>query len=485
MVPVSKTERPAEPGSAPSKKAHHAGAEADFTAAIALLQTRFGSRLATGNALREQHGHTLTLIANQPPSAVLFATGTEEVSEAVRIAADHRMPVIPFGAGTSLEGHLNAPLGGLSIDLSAMNDVLQVNTDDLDCVVQAGISQDALNTYLRDTGLFFPVDPGAGEATLGGMAATRASGTCAVRYGTMRECVLNVTAVMADGRVIKTGGRARKSAAGYDLTRLLVGSEGTLGIITELTVKLFGRPESVVAAVAPFASLEGACRATTAAMQLGLGLARIELLDALQIEAVNAHSKLSLQETPTLFLEFHGTLEATREQVGMFEELAQAEGATAFSWASDEDERRKLWQARHNAFWAVKSHWPGRDVIVTDVCVPISRLAECVNETEADLRHSGLVAPIVGHVGDGNFHCIAVVNRDDAAQRAALSGFIERLAERAIAMDGTCTGEHGIGQGKMALLEAEAGEGVAVMRAIKAALDPLGILNPGKIIAFE
>jgi D-lactate dehydrogenase (cytochrome) len=349
-------------------------------------------------------------------------------------------------------------------------------------VVEPGISRKRLNEHLRDLGLFFPVDPGAEDATIGGMAATRASGTNAVRYGTMRENVLNLTAVMADGSVVKTARRARKSAAGYDLTRLMVGSEGTLGIITELTVRLYGIPERILSAVCPFATLEGACNAVIQSIQLGLGVARMELLDPPQVHAVNLYSKLQLEEKPTLFLEFHGTEAGARDQVEQFKAIAETEGAIRFDWAENEDARRRLWKARHDAYWAIKAVWPGKDTFATDVCVPISRLAECVVETQKDIAESGLLAPIVGHVGDGNFHTTPVFDRSNPKEMAALQGFIERLAERAIAMEGTCTGEHGIGQGKAKYLKAELGEGVAVMRAIKAALDPLDILNPGKIL---
>jgi D-lactate dehydrogenase (cytochrome) len=451
--------------------------------AIAVLHQRFGDRLQTGETLRQQHANTLTWLENQPPDAVVWADSTEDVQEIVRVAGAHRVPVIPFGAGTSLEGHVNAPYGGVSVDLSRMNRVLTVNERDLDCVVEAGVSRRMLNDYLRDLGLFFPIDPGAEEATLGGMAATRASGTNAVRYGTMRDNVLNVTAVMADGSVVRTGGRARKSSAGYDLTRLLVGSEGTLGIITELTVRLYGIPEVILAAVCPFGTLEGACNAVIQAIQLGVGLARIELLDEVQIRAVNTYSKLALEERPTLFLEFHGSDVSARDQVRMFNEIASSEGAIRFDWAAKEEERRRLWKARHDVYWAVKSTWPGKDVLATDACVPISRLAECVLETQRDIRDTGLIAPIVGHVGDGNFHTTPVVDVKDPVEVKKVKGFIGRLAERAIAMDGTCTGEHGIGQGKIKYLEAELGPGVDVMRQIKRALDPLDILNPGKILA--
>ncbi len=459
-------------------------ARENIDTAIAVLRQRFGERLQTGEAIRQQHGHTLTWVPNQPPDAVVWPESTEEVQDIVKVAASHRVPLIPFGAGTSLEGHVNAPLGGISVDLSRMNRVLQVNDRDLDCLVQAGVSRKQINDHLRDMGLFFPIDPGAEEATLGGMASTRASGTNAVRYGTMRENVLNITAVMADGSVVRTARRARKSAAGYDLTRLLIGSEGTLGIITELTVRLYGIPEVILAAVCPFKTIEGACNAVIQSIQLGLGIARMELLDEVQVRAVNNHSKTSFEESPTLFLEFHGTEVSARDQVEQFKEIALSEGAIRFDWAEKEEDRRRLWKARHDAYWAVKSTWPGHDVLATDVCVPISRLAECVVETQKDIKEHGLIAPIVGHVGDGNFHTSPVFAKNDPAARAKIEGFLQRLAERAIAMDGTCTGEHGVGQGKMKYLESELGHGLDIMRQIKRTLDPLDIMNPGKIVAL-
>ncbi|HXF54928.1 MAG TPA: FAD-linked oxidase C-terminal domain-containing protein [Hyphomicrobiaceae bacterium] len=453
-----------------------------FETAIAVLKQRFAERLQTGEAVRRQHASTLTWIPSEPPDAVIWVESTAEVADIVRVAAAHRVPIVPFGAGTSLEGHVNAPLGGLSLDFSRMDRVLAVNDRDLDCTVEAGISRRALNEHLRHHGLFFSVDPGAEEATIGGMAATRASGTTTVRYGTMRDNVLSLTAVMADGSLVRTARRARKSAAGYDLTRLLVGSEGTLGIITELTLRLHGVPEVILAAVCPFRTVEGACNTVIQAIQLGLGLARMELLDELSIRAANAYSHLTLEECPTLFLEFHGSKTAAREEIDQFRVLAMAEGAVRFDWAAHEEDRRRLWKARHDVYWAVRTAWPGKDLLATDVCVPISRLAECLAETQADIARSGLLAPIVGHVGDGNFHTIPVFAASDPADRGKVQGFLDRLAARALAMDGTATGEHGIGQGKIAYMTAEHGAGVEVMRRIKAALDPQGILNPGKIL---
>jgi len=452
-------------------------------ALFAQLAARFGKRFSLSEALREQHANTLTWLKLEPPDAVLFAETEAEVSEVVRLCAAARVPVIPFGTGTSLEGHVNAPFGGVSLDLSCMNRILAVHEADLDCVVEPGVTRKQLNDYLRGSGLFFPVDPGA-DASLGGMAATRASGTNAVRYGTMRDAVLGLSAVLADGSVIKTGGRARKSSAGYDLTRLLVGSEGTLGIIVSLTLKLHGIPEAIVSAVCPFASIEGACNATIAALQIGLPLARIELLDEVQIRACNAYSHLDLPEAPTLFLEFHGTQASTREQVEAFAAVAAAEGGGDYAYAERPEDRTKLWQARHDAYWAARGLKPGAEVLSTDVCVPISALAACVTATREDIDRLGLLAPIVGHVGDGNFHVMPLLDATDQEERRKVRAFLDRLVERALSYGGTCTGEHGIGQGKINYLLAEHGPGVEAMIAIKKALDPLNILNPGKIFAL-
>jgi D-lactate dehydrogenase (cytochrome) len=452
-------------------------------ALFATLGARFGARFSQGQSLREQHANTLTWLKREPPDAVLFAETEAEVADCVKLCAEARVPVIAFGTGTSLEGHINAPFGGVSLDLSRMNRVLAVHEADLDCTVEPGVTRKALNDQLRGSGLFFPVDPGA-DASLGGMAATRASGTNAVRYGTMRDAVLGLTAVLADGSVITTGGRARKSSAGYDLTRLLVGSEGTLGVITSLTLKLYGIPETIISAVCPFTSIAGACNATIAALQLGLPLARIEFLDEVQIRACNAYSHLSLPETPTLFLEFHGTPSSAREEVEAFATIAQAEGGGELAYAEHQEERTKLWQARHDAYWAVRGLRPGAEVLATDVCVPISALADCIAATREDIDQLGLVAPIVGHVGDGNFHVMPLIDPADAEERRKAQGFLDRLVARALAAGGTCTGEHGVGQGKIAYLAAEHGPGLATMIAIKKALDPLNILNPGKLFAL-
>jgi D-lactate dehydrogenase (cytochrome) len=457
--------------------------DAGIAVALPILAQRFGERFVLSEAIRRQHAHTTTWIAPQPPDAVVFPNSTEEVAEIVRICAEHGVPVIAYGVGTSLEGHVNAPGGGVSIDMSGMSRVLAVHAEDLDCVVEAGITRKRLNEELRDQGLFFPIDPGA-DATLGGMAATRASGTNAVRYGTMRENVINLTAVMPDGSVVKTAHRAKKSSAGYDLTRLLVGSEGTLGVITELTLRLHGIPEAIAGGVCPFDSVEGACNATILTIQTGLPVARIELLDTLQVKACNLYSKLGLKETPTLFVEFHGTEASVAEQSERFGEIARDCGGGDFVWATRPEDRSRLWQARHDVFWACFTLRPGAKLLSTDVCVPISRLADCVTETEADIAETGLIAPIVGHVGDGNFHLSILVDMEDPAEVERTEALVGRLNLRAIAMDGTCTGEHGVGQGKMKYLAIEHGHGLDIMRTIKRAIDPANIMNPGKIVAL-
>lgn len=450
--------------------------------AIGALGTRFGSRLSVSQAMREQHAHSTTWLPVQPPDAVVMAQSIADIQDTVRICAEHRVPVIAFGAGTSLEGHVNAPCGGISLDLTGMNRILHVNAQDLDCVVEPGVTRKTLNEYLRDQGLFFPIDPGA-DATLGGMASTRASGTNAVRYGTIRDNVLALKVVRADGEIITTGTRARKSSAGYDLTHLFIGAEGTLGIICELTLRLRGIPQAIAVASCSFASVEGACDATIEAIQSGIPLARIELLNAAQVRACNLYSKLTLPETPLLLLEFHGSDADVAEQSAMFAEIAKDHGGGAFAWATRPEDRTRLWQARHDAYWAAAVSRPGAKALSTDVCVPISRLAECVVETERDIEESGLVSPIVGHVGDGNFHCLLVCDPDDADELQRADAFMHRLVERAHAMGGTCTGEHGIGQGKQKYLADELGPGaVDAMRALKAALDPAGIFNPGKIL---
>jgi D-lactate dehydrogenase (cytochrome) len=451
---------------------------------LPILEQRFGERLTRSEALRRQHGHTTTWLANQPPDAVIFPMSTEEVVEIVRICSEYRVPIIPYGVGTSLEGHVNAPGGGVSIDFARMNQVLAVHPEDLDCVVEPGVTRKQLNEYLRDMGLFFPIDPGA-DATLGGMAATRASGTNAVRYGTMRDNVINLTAVMADGSVVRTARRAKKSSAGYDLTRLLIGSEGTLGVITELTLRLQGIPEAIAGGLCSFPTVEDACNATILTIQSGIPVARIELLDTMMVKATNLHAKLGLPERPTLFVEFHGSEASVNEQSAHFGTIAAECGSSEFAWATKPEERTRLWQARHDAYWAMFSLRPGAKNVSTDVCVPISRLADCVHETLLDLDETGFTAPLVGHVGDGNFHLGILVDAESPEEVEAAEAFVGRLNVRAIEMDGTCTGEHGVGQGKMKYLKLEHGTGLAVMRSIKRALDPRGIMNPGKVLPPE
>jgi D-lactate dehydrogenase (cytochrome) len=458
--------------------------EAGIATAIAVLQQRFGEKLKTSQSLREQHAHTTTYLTPQLPDAVLFATHEGDVREAVRICATHKVPVIAYGTGTSLEGNVNAPEGGLCIDLMGMNAILEVNAGDLDVTVQPGVTREQLNANLRDMGLFFPIDPGA-NASLGGMAATRASGTNAVRYGTMRDNVISLKAVLPDGRVIKTGGRARKSSAGYDLTRLIVGSEGTLAIITELTLRLQGIPEAMSAAIASFPDIGSACEATIAAMQTGIPMARIELLDAQCVEAINNYSKTSFQVSPLLLLEFHGSKASVAEQAEGFGEIARDCGGTGFEWVAKPEERSRLWKARHDAYWALRAAAPDKQSLSTDACVPISRLAECVTETARDIAEAGLYGPILGHVGDGNFHAAVTFDPADPGELARAEGVVERLALRALAMEGTCTGEHGIGQGKRRFLRLEHGDGADVMAAIKKAIDPDNIMNPGKVMALS
>ena len=448
---------------------------------IAAMRLRFRDRYSDSAAVRLQHGRDESAHAPQPPDAVLFAEDAEDVVAAARLCDEHGVPMIPFGAGTSLEGHVLAPQGGLSVDLSRANRILAIRPQDLDATVQPGVTRKQLNAALHDSGLFFPIDPGA-DATLGGMAATRASGTNAVRYGTMRDNVLGMEVVLADGRLVKTGSRARKSSAGYDLTRLFVGSEGTLGFITELTVRLHPLPEAVSAAVCSFAEIDAAVRTVIETIQMGVPVARIELLDALALTAINRYSKTQLAEAPTLFFEFHGSPRAVEEQAQTVQDLAAANGGGDFAWATRPEERSRLWQARHDAYFACLGLRPGSRALATDVCVPISRLAECIAATRADLAQSSLTAPLVGHVGDGNFHLVLLCDPDDDGETARIHAFCARLAERAIALDGTCTGEHGIGVGKSDYLESEHGAAaVAAMRAIKSALDPKGLMNPGKI----
>ena len=445
------------------------------------LAVLFGDRLSVATAVREQHGRDESYHPGSPPDAVVFARSTAEVAAAVKACAAHKVPVIAFGTGTSLEGHVAALRGGLCIDLMQMNQVIAARPEDMDVSIQPGVTRTQLNEYLRDTGLFFPIDPGA-DASLGGMAATRASGTNAVRYGTMKDNVLALEVVLADGRVIRTGGRARKSSAGYDLTRLFVGSEGTLGIITELTLKLYGIPEAISAAVCPFPSVAAAIDTVILTIQSGVPVARVEFLDEVMIEAVNRYSKTSHRVAPTLFFEFHGSPAGVAEQAEKVAAIAAEFGAPGFQWATGQEDRTRLWAARHTAYWAALALRPGSKGWTTDACVPISRLAECILETKADLDASTLTCAIVGHVGDGNFHVVELVDPANPAEVAEAERLNKRVVARALAMDGTCTGEHGVGYGKMGYLAAEFGEALDVMRAVKRALDPDGIMNPGKVV---
>jgi D-lactate dehydrogenase (cytochrome) len=447
------------------------------------LTSRFGNRVVTSLAVREQHAHTTTWLPVQAPDIVVLPQSTEEVADIVRLCAERRVPVIPFGAGSSLEGQLNAPFGGVSIDTSLMKRIVAVHPEDLDCVVEPGVTRKELNEHLRDTGLFFPIDPGA-DASIGGMTATRASGTNAVRYGTMKDNVLALTVVTPSGEILRTGSRAKKSSAGYDLTRLYVGSEGTLGVVTEITLKLNGIPEAISAGICSFPDVRSACDAVIVTIQSGLPVARIELLDDVQVRALNAYSKFSLPEMPLLLLEFHGTHASVREQAERFGEIAAEYGGGPFEWATKAEDRTRLWQARHDVYWASLGLRPGAKGVASDVCVPISRLAECLDETKRDIEESGLIAPIAGHVGDGNFHTMPLVFMDDPDEVRRAEAFMHRLVERAIAMEGTCTGEHGIGQGKMKYLAAEHGQpALEMMRLLKRSIDPHNIMNPGKIVA--
>jgi D-lactate dehydrogenase (cytochrome) len=451
---------------------------------LGILKQRFGDQLSTSDAIRDRHGKDESYHASIPPDAVFFAKSTDQVADAVKTCAEYKFPVIPFGVGTSLEGHVAALRGGLCIDMSEMNAVLEVNPEDLDVTVQAGVTRKQLNEYLRDTGLFFPIDPGA-DASIGGMSATRASGTNAVRYGTMRENVLSLTVVTANGRVVKTARRSRKSSAGYDLTRIFVGSEGTLGVITEVTLKIHGIPETITSAVCQFEDLENAVKTSILTVQAGVPVARMELLDDVQMGACVVYSKLEGYEAkPTLFFEFHGTEASAVEQAETVQAIAEDFGGSAFQWTSKMEDRNKLWQARHDAYYAALALRPGCGGWATDVCVPVSRLAECINETKADLKNTSLQAPLVGHVGDGNFHLVYLVDTDNQDELDEAQAHSDRMVMRALAMGGTCTGEHGVGYGKMGFLQAEHGDALALMRSLKMAFDPDNIMNPGKIVSL-
>jgi D-lactate dehydrogenase (cytochrome) len=448
------------------------------------LRRRFGERLSTAAAVREQHGRGESVYDARPPEAVVFCESTDEVAFVVRLANDHAVPVIPFGVGSSLEGHLLAVQGGISIDLSRMTKVVAIHADDLTVTVEAGVTREQLNREIKDTGLFFPIDPGA-NASLGGMCATRASGTNAVRYGTMRENVLGLTVVTASGEVVKTGTRAKKSSAGYDLTRLFVGSEGTLGVMTEITLKLYPLPEAVSAAICHFPSIDAAVRTTIQIIQLGVPIARCELLDANAIRGVNRHSKLTLREAPMLLMEFHGSPAGVAEQAATVQDIAREFGGEHFQWATTPEERTKLWTARHQSYFAALQMRPGCRCQSSDTCVPISNLAESINHSVAEAEASGIPYWIVGHVGDGNFHLSYLMDPNDAREVAEVERLNVLMVQRAIRLGGTCTGEHGIGLHKMGYLVEEAGEGaVALMRQLKRALDPKNIMNPGKVVAL-
>ena len=448
---------------------------------IKQLSERFGSRLSTGASVREQHGRGESLDPGMPPDAVVWPESTEEITEIVRTCAAAGVPIIPFGAGTSLEGHVSAPLGGICVDLSRMNKILAVNAEDMDCIVQPGVTREDLNAYLRETGLYFPVDPGA-NASIGGMVSTRASGTTTVMYGAMTHNVLALEAVLPDGRVMRCGTRARKSSAGYDLVRLMTGAEGTLGIISEITLRLRGYPEEIGAATCAFSTLRGAVDTVTQLLQLGAPMARMEFLDEVQIRACNKHSQLTLDELPTLFLEFHGTAASVAEQAERAQEVAAENGGKTFAWATRQEDRTHLWKARHSAYFAALTLRPGCVSVVADVCVPISALATAVETARADIDREGLHAPIVGHVGDGNFHVIFLLDPANAAERDRMDRVYDAMVTRANEAGGTCTGEHGIGMGKREKLVAEFGpEVVELMRAVKKAWDPNGIMNPGKL----
>ncbi|MGZ5130049.1 MAG: FAD-binding oxidoreductase [Caldimonas sp.] len=453
-------------------------------AMLEALKAQFGDRCSTALAVREQHGRDESPIDAPPPEAVVFCESTEDVAVVVKLADRYEVPVIPFGVGSSLEGHLLAVQGGVSIDLSRMNKVLAVHAEDLTVTVQAGVTRMQVNDEIRHTGLFFPIDPGA-DASIGGMSATRASGTNAVRYGTMRENVLGLTVVTAQGEVIHTGTRARKSSAGYDLTRLMIGSEGTLGVMTEITLRVYPLPEAMSAATCTFPTIDAAVRTTIQIIQMGIPIARCELLDRHAVRAVNRHDKLTLTEAPMLLMEFHGSQASVAEQAATVQEIASEHGGEGFQWATTPEERKKLWTARHRAYFAGLQMKPGCRTVTTDTCVPISRLAEAVVQASDEAEAAGLQHYIVGHVGDGNFHIAYLVDPDKPEERETAERLNEALVMRALAMDGTCSGEHGVGLHKMGFLVSEAGTGaIEMMRTMKRALDPKNIMNPGKIFAL-
>jgi D-lactate dehydrogenase (cytochrome) len=474
---------------APISHEHLAPVVAQREVPAALLQqlsARFGNNCSTAQVIREQHGRDESAFTTVPPPAVvIFAESTQDVADAVKLAADYKVPVIPFGVGSSLEGHLLAVQGGISIDVGRMNKILSINAEDLTITVQPGVTRKQLNEEIKSTGLFFPIDPGA-DASIGGMSATRASGTNAVRYGTMRENVLALEVVTANGSVIRTGTRAKKSSAGYDLTRLMVGSEGTLGVITEVTLRLYPLPEAVSAAVCSFPSIEAAVHTTIAIIQMGVPIARVELIDNNTVRMVNAYAKLGLSESPMLLMEFHGSPAGVKEQAETVQEIANDHGGQSFEWATTPEERTRLWTARHNAYFAAIQSKPGCRAISTDTCVPISRLADCLLDSVAEADASGIPYFLVGHVGDGNFHFGYLIDPNIPAERETAEALNHQLVQRALRLEGTCTGEHGIGLHKMDFLLTETGEGaVDMMRTIKRALDPDNIMNPGKIFSLH
>ncbi|MDC1357553.1 FAD-binding protein [Pseudomonadota bacterium] len=447
---------------------------------IKKIKDEFGQQFSSSKSILEQHTHTMTIHESELPDGVVFAETKEDVQKVVKICNEFKCPIIPFGVGSSFEGHVNAPYGGISIDMNNMNKILNVFQEDLLVVVQPGVTREQLNTHLRDTGLFFPIDPGA-NASIGGMTATRASGTNAVRYGTMKDNVIALEVVTPDGQIIKTANKARKSSAGYDLTRLMVGSEGTLGITTEITLKLYGIPEVIAGGRVSFPSVKDATDAVIMTVQTGIPVARIEFLDIAQVKAVNSYSKTNLPEAPLLLLEFHGSEASVKEQSELFGEIASDFGGNDFEWTSNNEDRNKLWKARHDAYWSCKAVRPEAEIYSTDVCVPISKLSDCITETIEDMEQNQLIGPIVSHAGDGNFHVALLIDKKSEIELKKLDSFLIRISERAIRMDGTCTGEHGVGQGKRKYMLIELGGAVDIMKKVKNAFDPNKIMNPGKL----
>tara|TARA_B100000676_G_C18065645_1_gene840795 strand:- start:112 stop:1524 length:1413 start_codon:yes stop_codon:yes gene_type:complete len=444
------------------------------------LKEEFGQQFSNTQSILEQHTHTMTIHESELPDGVVFVETKNDVQKVVNICKEYKCPIIPFGVGSSFEGHLNAPYGGISIDMNNMNKILKVYQDDLLVVVQPGVTREQLNTYLRDTGLFFPIDPGA-NASIGGMTATRASGTNAVRYGTMKDNVIALEVVTPDGQIIKTANKARKSSAGYDLTRLMVGSEGTLGITTEITLKLYGIPEVIAGGRVSFPTVKDATDAVIMTIQAGIPVARIEFMDTAQVKAVNNYSKTNLPEAPLLLVEFHGSQSSVDEQSELFGEISSDFGGKDFEWTSNNEDRNKLWKARHDAYWSCRAVRPEAELYSTDVCVPISKLSDCITETIEDMEQNELIGPIVSHAGDGNFHVALLIDKNSRTELDKLDNFLLRISERAIRMDGTCTGEHGVGQGKRKYMLKELGNAVNVMKSVKEAFDPHKIMNPGKL----